>query len=200
MPNKILLKNINLKDNERIENIVRRSLWSWFWQIIFAAILMLLPFFLIYPLFQLGWRGVAIFALFAFCGLLLVVRIYLSYYFTVFIMTSLRIIDLERNGFFNQLVASALYSKIQEVSGQKRGIIKSFFGLSDLDITLIGEKKAGLKLINIKKADWVMSEIISMQENFLTNRRREAGEKAQYLLNKIKRRVGEDVFNRLIAD
>ena len=42
---------------------VRKSLLAWFWPISLAIIFLLLPFFLIFPLFNFGLNGIIVFSL-----------------------------------------------------------------------------------------------------------------------------------------
>ncbi|MFA4871532.1 MAG: hypothetical protein WC610_00510 [Patescibacteria group bacterium] len=199
MLNNVLLKNINLREGERIKRIVRRSTWHYFWPIILAIILIILPFFLIYPLFQRGWWGMAIFFLLLIFGVWLILRIYFSHFFTVFVMTNMRVIDFDQRGLFNQVVTEALYGKIGDVSCESRGAVNAILRLGNIYINLLNKGRVKLKLSAIKNPQSVVGDILYWQENYLKGNSA-GGAQAGFLLNKIKEKMGDDAFNKLITD
>ncbi|MFA4871878.1 MAG: hypothetical protein WC610_02360 [Patescibacteria group bacterium] len=199
MLNNVLLKNINLREGEKIKRIVRRSIWHYFWPIILAIILIILPFFLIYPLFQKGWWGMAIFFLLLVIGVWLILRIYFSHFFTVFVMTNMRIIDIDHRGLFNQVVTEALYGKIGDVSCESKGAVNAILRLGDIYINLLNKGRVKLKLSAIKNSQSVVGDILYWQENYLKGNSA-GGAPAGFLLNKIKEKIGDDAFNKLITD
>ncbi|HNP74847.1 MAG TPA: PH domain-containing protein [bacterium] len=195
MLNKLLTKKISLRADERIENIIRRSGRYFFLQAVIAAALLLLAFFLIYPLFNWGWPGVIGFCLLIVMGLGLTLRIYWSYYFTTFIMTDRRIIDLDQRGFLNFFITSVLYSKIQDVSFKKK-----FLSPGELTISLIGERKTIIQLVGINQPQKLAAEILAQQDNYRRRKTYQTNQRAVILLEKIKNKLGEERFNSLVAD
>src|SRR3989344_4834982 len=113
MSNRLIRKIISRSD-EAVYDIIRPALWSRFWQIILAVILVNLPFFLIYPLFLRGYWGVAIFAALLVIALLYLLRIYFGRYYTALLITNKRLVDVSRTGFFNFSAITLLYGQIQE--------------------------------------------------------------------------------------
>jgi len=73
-------------------------------------------------------------------------------------------------------------------------------GTGDIFIDFLdqGRKKMRLKLKSIKNPQAVVNEIISLQESFLEDTG--GASEAQYLLNKIKRKIGQEAYNKLIED
>ncbi|MEK7167391.1 MAG: hypothetical protein AAB791_00130 [Patescibacteria group bacterium] len=193
-------KIIGLKPAEEIRNIIRSSLWHWFWPIILASVFFLAPFFCLYPLFKAGWWGIIIFVALLAVSLILFLRIYLQLRFNAFILTSQRLVDLEQNGFFSHYISGFLYDRIQEVNCQSLGLMNAVFKTGDVYISLVGENKMKLKLPAVKHPAKAVSLILSIQEEFLSESQEKALNQAEYLLNKIRKKVGGKVFERLISD
>ena len=126
MSNRLIRKIISRSD-EAVYDIIRPSLWSRFWQIILAVVLVNLPFFLIYPLFLRGYWGVVIFAALLVIALLYLLRIYFGRYYTALLITNKRLIDVSLNGFLDFSVITILYGKIQDVNYKSKGLIKNLF-------------------------------------------------------------------------
>lgn len=174
-----LLKNISLREKEKIHRIIRRSLWSYSRLIFYAVFLIILAFFLIYPLFQYGWWGIIIFILLLVFGLWLGFKVIWLYFFNIWILSSRRVIDFDQQGFFGRTISSASYSKIADVSWEKKGILKTIFGLGNITIDLFGtfdpesgkRRRVKLKIINVKKPADIAAEIIFLQEVFLRRKK-----------------------------
>lgn len=199
MLEKKLIQNLGLKDGEKTENLIRRSLWCWFWPITGGIFLIALAFFLIYPLFRWGISGVIFFALIIILGFGMLLRSYWSYYFTVFCLTNFRIIDLEQGGFFNHLATGVLYSQIQEVNYRASGLLHALRRTGDVYLSFVGNQKIKIKLKKVKQPQKVVSEILARQEAALRPNVFPA-QQAGFLLAKIKNKIGEEAFKKLIAD
>jgi hypothetical protein len=191
---KKLKRQAGVKSDEEIKNIVRYSLISWTGPIFFSILFIILPFFLIYPLFRQGEWGVVAFTVLLLAGLLLAWRTYLCYYFTVFIMTDRRVIDLERSGFLKIFITSVLYNRIQDVNFTKK------FFRGSVVIHLLGDKKVSLVLDGIRNPEKLVSEIIGNQEEYYQRKTRVRDNRAIATLKRIKAKLGEKEFNALIGD
>ena len=202
MLEKNILKNVSLRSTEEFRGIVRQSLWHYFWQILIIAVLITLPFFLIYPLFKKGEVGISIFFLLLISGLIMAGRLFYVYNHTAFIMTTDRLIDIDQKGFFNKAVSEVLYDKVQNVSFKTKGIFRSVMKIGDIDVDLTGiagGRITKIKLKTIKRPKEVVATIVKLQEKFLATKMPDR-EPAVKLLQRIKKRLGPDKFARLIAD
>lgn len=126
-------------------------------------------------------------------------RIYLCYYYSTFIITNWRIVDVDQSGFFNQTVSESLYSQIEEVTFKCRGLLRAVMSLGDIYISFIDSKRIKIKLPLIKNPQHIVDEVLSQQELSIKDR---AGidQNAQILLKKIKSRLSKQEFNQLITD
>jgi len=193
-------KKINITDNELIVEVIRKSLWSWLWSLILAVILLLLPFFLIYPLLLQGGWGLMVFIVTVILALILLYRIYLNYFYTALVVTNKRLIDMEQLGFFSQSTNVILYNKIQDVNFKTSGLLPTLLKIGDIYISFIGDHNSFIELTTVKYPSLVVSKIIRQREKYFESKRQNQGQEAIKLLNKIKKRLGEDKFNQLISN
>jgi uncharacterized membrane protein YdbT with pleckstrin-like domain len=60
--------------------------------------------------------------------------IWIDYYFDVWIITNLRIVNIEQKGLFNRAVSEMDFSRIQDVTTEVIGVIPTFFNYGDVFI------------------------------------------------------------------
>lgn len=194
----LLLKKIKLQSGEELQNIIRPSFWFKFWQILIVSVLILLPFFLIYPLFREGWPGILAFGLLLIAGIIVLLRIYITYYFTAFITTNFRVIDIEQKGFLNRLVSEIIYKQISDVNYKSKGLLNSILHHGDIYINIKGKQRTKIKLIGIKNPETIVSQILLNQKEALKSNKLENN--SEYFLEKIRNKLGDKIFNQLISD
>lgn len=199
MSNKFIRK-LNIADNEIVIDIIRKSLWSFWRSILLAIILLLLPFFLIYPLFLQGTWGLAVFGVVCFIALILIYRIHRAYYYTALIITNKRLIDMEQTGFLDNTSSVVLYGKIKDVNYKSRGLLQTIFKVGHIHISFINDENNFIELLGIKHPSSVVGKIILARENYLEMKRQTAGRDAIRLLARIKNRLGEDKYQKLISN
>ncbi|OGY49883.1 MAG: hypothetical protein A3B89_03490 [Candidatus Buchananbacteria bacterium RIFCSPHIGHO2_02_FULL_40_13] len=197
MSNRLIRKIISRSD-EAVYDIIRPALWSRFWQIILAVILINLPFFLIYPLFLRGYWGVAIFAALLMIALFYLLRLYYGRYYTALLITNKRLIDASLTGFFNFSVLTILYGKIQDVDYKSKGLLKTILKIGDIYITFIKDQETLIKLASIKNPHQVVEMIIEQRDRYLREKREVQGQEAIRILAGLKKKLGEEKFNQLI--
>ena len=197
---KRLYRKLNLTDNEIVIDVIRKSLWYWLWPLFLAITLLLLPFFLIYPLLLQGTWGLIVFGIVCFLALILIYRIYRSYHYTVLVITNKKLIDMEQNGIFHNNSSVILYGKIKDVNYKSSGIWQTIFKIGRIHISFINDNDNYIELIAIKYPSLVVGKIIRERENYFETKRQTAGREAIRLLLKIKNKLGEDKYNRLISN
>lgn len=138
----------------------------------------------------------AVFSIILIAGLVLALRTYLSHYFTAFVMTDSRVVEVDQKGFFNRSVCEVSYDKIQDVTYQSKGVLAALFKLGDIYISFTDDARTKLKLPKMKNPAALSSEIL----NWRTRHSLPAAQNAEYLLEKIRHKVGEDAFNDLTSD
>lgn len=131
-------KVIRLKDGEEVLAILRNHWITRFWRGVLVLLLVIAPFFFMIPLFGFGIIGSAIFALSIFSGMYLGGREFFLWYWNAFIVTDMRVIDIDQRGWFSRTVSEADLERIQDVSFSVRGIRGAVFGFGSLLIQTAG--------------------------------------------------------------
>ena len=126
MENRIINK-INLRPEEEIIQVVRRYFLTLWPNIGLSLLLILVPFFFLFPLFRLGYWGVIIFSFLILSGLFYGIRKIAIWYLNVFVITSKRVIDIDQRGFFDQIVSEVSHKKIKDVSCRIKGFWQTIF-------------------------------------------------------------------------
>ncbi len=153
-----MVKEIQLREGEEVVAIVRRFPFTNWVQFGIAFILVVLPFFLLYPLFRWGQIGIVIFAVLLFIGVLYSIRVFVVWYFDSFIITNQRIIDIDQRGFFSRTVAQAQLHKIQDAAYTKRGIWQTILRYGNIYIQTAGAEMR-LEMMSIYRPERVQELI-----------------------------------------
>jgi len=156
---------INLERGERIELLVRRSLWAWFWPIFFACLFIILPFFAMFPLFMIGKWGVIIFFISVAIGLVIFLRIYISKRNTVFVVTNLRLADIWQKGFIGREAVEIPYEKIKSIKCERNNLFDFFQGLGNIYL-LLSDNKSKILLSKIKNHQAAADKIFSCHRRY----------------------------------
>jgi hypothetical protein len=152
----------NLKEGEELIEIVRRFYISYLWQAIIALVLVLLPFFLMFPLFRWGLPGVILFFGLLISGIIYGIRQTLIYFLNALVITDQRIIDFDQGGLFNRVVSEATYDKIQDVSFSIKGVWQTLYHYGDLRIQTAGNHIT-LEICDISNPQRVQDRIVDLQ-------------------------------------
>jgi uncharacterized membrane protein YdbT with pleckstrin-like domain len=160
---KAIIKNLNLKEDEEVIEIVHQYLLTYWPSIFLVMFLILAPFFFLFPLFSLGFWGIVIFLFSLIVGIIYGLRKFIIWYFNVFVITNQRIIDIDQRGFFDRIVSEAPYEKIQDVSYRIKGLIKTLFHYGNIQIQTAGSQVC-LELKDIKEPEKIQA-LIAMYQN-----------------------------------
>ncbi len=200
MVNGRLLKKIWLKNDELPIAIIRSSALKWFWSWLLGIFILISANFLLYfLLLKLEWLGLVIFLSLVFLSIIILLRTYWSWYYTGWILTNLRLIDIYQKGFFGKETSEIIYSQIGEIYAKSSGFLGGMFGFGDLYLQVSGGK-AKFKLGLVRGYDRSVSEVLLQQENYQKNLINIKESESLRLLNKLKKKLGTEVFNKLIAD
>jgi len=129
---------LQLKDGEKVSFIVRRHPITLGPGLLLALILIVLPFFLMFPMFSWGVFGLVLFVVSVVIGIAIAIRTLLVWDSDVMILTNIRLVDVDQKGIFTRLVTEALLDKIQDVSWSKVGIIESIFRVGTVKVQTAG--------------------------------------------------------------
>ncbi|MEK7116096.1 MAG: PH domain-containing protein [Patescibacteria group bacterium] len=125
-----------LTDDEHVKTVARRHIVTLFPRLFLALLLLVLPFFLLFPLFQWGVYGILIFFFLFGFGVVLSFRTLFLWDSDVLIVTNCRVVDVDQRGLFSRMVSEAPITTIQNISWIANGPLDSLFGMGTLRIEL----------------------------------------------------------------
>ncbi len=129
---------LQLKDREEVRHVTRRHILTMFPGLFLGLVLIVLPFFLIFPLFSWGVLGVALFFIAVLLGISSAVRTLLLWDADILIVTTLRLVDVDQRGLFSRIVSEAPLDAVQDVSWSRRGVIQTIFRIGNLKVQTAG--------------------------------------------------------------
>lgn len=154
-----------LKDDEQLIRVVRSFPLAFFWPIFFGVILIILPFFLIVPLFKWEILGMIIFGLLLMAGLILLIRAIILIYFNCFIITNQRVIDWDQRGLFDRVISEADYNKIQDISFRIKGMLGTMLSFGTIQIQTAGTAPV-LELKFVRRPQKIQALITDVKRNY----------------------------------
>ena len=113
--------HLNLDPGEKILLVSRRYFPTLLWEVVLAFFLLIVPFFLMFPLFFWGKWGIGFFIYCIAVGFLVLIKIYIVWNFNTLTITSKRVIKTKQRGFFDRRVSEMLISRVNDVSHHIKG-------------------------------------------------------------------------------
>ncbi len=118
------MKPLTLDSDEKILFLSHQHWAIFFWRIVLVVFLIVMPFFLMFPLFAWGRLGIALFVYSIAVGVLVLLRTYVVWHLTTLVITNKRVFKTAQSGFFDTQVSEMMLSRINDVSHR----IKGFWG------------------------------------------------------------------------
>ncbi len=156
-----LLKN--LKEEENVIEIVRKYPLVFAAPTIVSILFIIIPFFLMYPLFRWSNWGVVVFFVLVGIGILLALRVFVIYSYNVFMITNERIIDIDQRGLFDRTVSEITYDKIQDVSFRRKGVLQTVLHYGNV-IVQTASSQVNIELNGVKNPEYVQQVIVETQK------------------------------------
>ncbi len=141
-------KKINLKDNEKVVDIIRPYILAHVWEYFFGAVFLLGTSFFMFRLFSYGWWGDIIYGLGMALGFYIIFQAWFMSRKNILVLTSVRVVDIHRVGWFDEIISSVSYLDVKDVAVRKRGVGQSLFNFGGLSIASKGESFV-LEILNI---------------------------------------------------
>ncbi|MEK7073580.1 MAG: PH domain-containing protein [Patescibacteria group bacterium] len=132
------MERFTLRPNEKILQHARHHAVMVVVPLGFLFGLLLLDAFFMAQLFRFGVFGVIVFVLVGAFAFVAALRIWLLWTSNVFLVTSHRVIDVDRHGFFEWTVSEADLDRIQDVSVHKHGLLDYVFRTGAIEIQTAG--------------------------------------------------------------
>lgn len=166
-----IYRQITVIPEEKIIRIIRKHWSVLLKRIIFFCIWFLAPFFFMYPLFQQGQWGVLVFVGLIGSSLIFLLYTILLWYWNFAIITTRRIIDVEKSGILQKTVSELLHSQVIDISYSKKGIAGLLWNRGVVVVVPSGEK-IELRFEDVKSPQ----ELHSLLLDFVRESEHEEGE------------------------
>jgi hypothetical protein len=157
--------SIKLKRKEQIVATARRHSVVYFWWWFLAFVFITTPFFFMFWLFNHSWWGQSIFFILLAIGLFVLARIIFVWKRNIAIITTHRVVDIDRRGFFDKFVTEIPYDNIDSVSGH----VKGFFGtVCRYGLVTINSENGNIKIVldSIKRPVYIQQKINEMKKKY----------------------------------
>ena len=121
-------------------NILEKMSLVFFMILILFASAVYLPYF--FPIFSFptaNYLFIFLETFFAMITWMVFFLVWIDYYFDVWIITNLRIVNIEQNGLFNRTVSEMDFGRIQDVTTEVAGIIPTFLNYGDVQVQTAAE-------------------------------------------------------------
>lgn len=128
------MSQLNLDQDERVLLITRRYFLTLLWEVAVAFFLIVMPFFLMFPLFSYGRLGLWFFIYSIAVGVLVLIKIMVMWHFNTLTITTKRVIKTKQKGFFDRAVFDMPISRVNDVSRRIHGFFGTLFHFGTLHI------------------------------------------------------------------
>lgn len=125
---------VQLKDNEDVRLLVRRHFMTLVPGLLLALILIVVPFFFLFPLFSLGTIGIIIFGALVLAGILVAVRTVITWDADVLIVTTLRLVDVDQRGVWSRFVTEVFIDDVLDIRWHRKGILYTLCNVGFVEI------------------------------------------------------------------
>jgi hypothetical protein len=165
-----LSKKIHLREGERVIRITRHySLTDW-WKYFFGLIFLVVFSFFMFQLFFYGWWGYVIYGIGVIIGFYIIFHTWFFYHVTSFVITSERIIDIHRSGWFDEVLSAISYKDVSDVVVRKKGVLSSIFNYGNLIIQTKSQQFI-LEVSKIKQPQELQAMLLEISEQYQRERK-----------------------------
>ncbi|MFA6547875.1 MAG: PH domain-containing protein [Candidatus Magasanikbacteria bacterium] len=164
-----LAKKINLRQNEEIILIVKAFFFTYFWLYLFGFAFLSGASFFMFWLFSQGAWGYVLYGLAMFVGLFIIFR---TWYFNnknFSIITTERLINVNRVGWFDEYLSVIHFNDIVDVYVRRKGFLPNILNYGSVTIET-DDEQASLELNQVKYPQRILDLILEHKNNFVNNK------------------------------
>jgi uncharacterized membrane protein YdbT with pleckstrin-like domain len=125
---------LQIKDHEQIRMVAKRHTVTVLPMLLLAFVLIVAPFFFLFPLFSTGPAGIVVFLVLILAGLIVAWRTFAVWDGSAFIVSDARVVRAAQTGIFSRTVNEAALRNVSEVSWEKKGIFGYVFNYGNLNV------------------------------------------------------------------
>lgn len=154
---------LHLKPGEHIRAFARRHWLTLMPPLFLALFLIVLPFFLLFPLFAWGAPGIFLFAACVVFGILTAVRSFWTWDADVLIVTECRVVVVRQRGVFHRAVGEMMLADVTDVQWMRRGVWETVIPMGTL--TIAGSSSQGaLTMHRVPRPDRLQALLNELRE------------------------------------
>ncbi len=158
----VLTKN----EHEQVHAIIRRHASTLIPVLCLSLVLIAAPFFFLYQLFAWKTIGLILFFCSVVLGIVIALRALLLWDADVFVLTDLRVVDVDQQGILSRTVAETALSAIQDVAWGRKGAIQTFFRTGTLSIQPAGGGRV-MVIMDIPRPERVYARVNELRHKKL---------------------------------
>ena len=195
-----LKNNYILNTDERLVTVIRQSVLILIFKLTIPSIIIIVPFFFLYPLFNQGWWGIFIFVISVGIGLMLMAKKITIWSQQKLIITTKRLIDIDQKGIFQKIVSDIPLDKIQEIFYQIKGVVQTISRLGNLHI-ILSDGKSKIQIYNVSQPYKTQQLILDLKKDLTANDAISDKTDVDEFINlakKVKTEIGQERFNEII--
>ncbi len=155
-----------LDDGEKVLHVAHRHISIFMYKsskVFFFGIVIPIVLYFIFPNLLIGW------AIWGGVGLFGVIYHFLDWYFDVWLLTNMGIIDIERNGFFDISTTKVEYHMLEGVSYTIKGFWRTIFNFGEVTIDKLGGKTS-IVLEDATRPKKLESKVLKFQDKYILDR------------------------------
>lgn len=152
-----------LKPGEELWQVYKRHGLTYFLWWIAGFVLILAAFFFLWPLFRMGGWGVVIFLVLLFVGAGIIIRTIRLWNGNLLLLTSQRVIDISRSGFWGETISEMPFYDMQDVSWGRKGFWATIWRYGTVQLVSAGGAVRLLFPNLIKPAD-IATQIAGLKD------------------------------------
>lgn len=146
----------------------RSFFWVDIWWYLLSAALVILAFFLLFPLVRLSNYGLIVFFSLIIAGVGVAVRKYVIWHFNIFLITNQRLVIFEQKGIFHKNVTETAFDNIQDISYNKKGVWPTVLDYGTI-IVKTASLNSKLEFKKVKNPGKIQEKLVEIQTENANN-------------------------------
>jgi len=170
-----LKKKLNLAPDEQAIEIIRPSLFIFFWHFFFALSVLLLVAFFSFWLLAQGIIGSVIISIGFVFSIMIMVRAWFLNRKNYWIITTQRLFDIEKKGIFSETISNTILENVKDIFISKKGFASRFFDYGDLNLEIYNDAYA-LSLVGVRYPQRIVDRLTTILTNVAGHRLEVSGQ------------------------
>ena len=160
-----IAKKINIKEGEKVLATIFPYALTYAWRFVVGVLFLVVTSFFMFRLFFYGWWGDIIYGLGMCFGFYIIIHAGFLSKKNILVLTSVRVVDIHRLGWFDEIISSISYLDVKDVAVRKKGLWQSMCNVGGISITTKSDRFV-VEFLNIKNPTAIQSMIADMGQQY----------------------------------